>query len=277
MESLNRSWNLVKISFSILSKDKELLLFPILSLIFSVIIGVIFILLSWPFFTTPEGIDHNSRSPIGFLIMFGLYLIIYFIGIFFNTATVAVVYARLKGSDYTFSQGVSFAISHLPNIFLWSLIASTVGMFLQIIAERTGVLGRIASSLVSIGWSLLTFFVVPVLVLENKSVVSAISRSGEVFKNTWGENFIGQASIGFIFFIFALFGLIPIIIVFSLFGLTAGLITTGIVALYWVFLALITSSLGQIYKTALYFYATTGTVPSGFDESSLKSAFVPKK
>lgn len=54
-------------------------------------------------------------------------------------------------------------------------------MILRSLEERAGFLGRIVIGLIGMAWSLITFLVLPILVLEGVGVGTAIKRSGELF------------------------------------------------------------------------------------------------
>ena len=69
-------------------------------------------------------------------------------------------------------------------------------MVLQAIEERFGIIGTIVARLVGLAWNLVTFLVVPILVLEDLGVGDALKRSKDLFKKTWGENVIGQFGLG---------------------------------------------------------------------------------
>ena len=54
-------------------------------------------------------------------------------------------------------------------------------------------LGRIVIGLVGLAWTLVTFLVIPVFVIENLGVRESLSRSASLFKGTWGENVAAQS------------------------------------------------------------------------------------
>ncbi len=68
-------------------------------------------------------------------------------------------------------------------------------MILRAIQERAGFLGKIVAGLAGVAWSLATFFMVPVLVLEQHSIRESFTRSVSTFKQTWGESMGGNISI----------------------------------------------------------------------------------
>ena len=122
-------------------------------------------------------------------------------------------------------------------------------------------------------WSAVTFFVVPVILYEPLGVVDSVKRSGSIFKQKWGEQFVGNASIGMAVMLIALpfaaisVGLIsvapPIGIVFAVVTLGA-LFAAG-------------SAMGGIFNAALYRFAVTGEVGGAFTADDLGGAFRPKR
>ena len=57
-------------------------------------------------------------------------------------------------------------------------------------------------------WTLVTFLVLPILVIEGAGVKDALSRSAAAFKRTWGENVVGNAGIGLVSMLATLAGLV---------------------------------------------------------------------
>ncbi len=119
--------------------------------------------------------------------------------------------------------------------------------------------------MIGLAWSLLTFFVIPIMVFEGKGVFASIKRSGQLIKSTWGENIVADASIGLATFLLAILGIVPLFLVGFFVGLgTAFLVTLGIVVVYWLALAILSSSLQGIFVAALYNYAKNGKMPHAY-------------
>jgi uncharacterized membrane protein len=98
-------------------------------------------------------------------------------------------------------------------IFVWSLVAATVGLFLRALdqaAERAGPLGRIVVGILSAAlgmmWSIVTIFVVPAMVYKNIGPIDAIKDSVQTLKSTWGESLIRHYGLGLIQFVFLVLG-----------------------------------------------------------------------
>jgi hypothetical protein len=277
-DSIGRSWELAKGSFRVLRSDKELLIFPFLSFIALVIVSISFFL---PFMwvggvTSAENGEANIAS---YVIAFLFYVVAYTVTFFFQTALVGAAMIRLDGGDPTVGDGFRIALSRLPKIIVYAVIAATVGMILRWISERAGIVGQIVGGILGFAWSVATFLVVPVLVVENVGPFEAIKRSTGYLKRTWGEQLIGNVGIGLVF------GLLMVLVIFAggallflLFQASVALGLVGVAALVLVVgaLALIGSALGGIFTASVYRYATKGDGGSMFNNQVLATAFRQK-
>jgi hypothetical protein len=204
--------------------------------------------------------------------LFAFYVCNYFIVVFFNAAIIACAAVRLGGGNPTIADGLRAATSRLPVIAGWALVSATVGLVLRIIEDRSGKVGRIVSGLLGMAWTIVSFLVVPVLVVENKGPIAALKDSTALLKKTWGEQLVSSFSFGMLFLVLAIpaFGLI---VLGFLSGHGAVLIACVAVAvIYLLMLALIQSALQSIFQTALYLYARDGKVPAGFHAEVLEGA-----
>ena len=283
----SRSWKITKLTFGVIKKDKEILLFPIIASILSVAFVLLMIL---PFILTYIAGEVTGSVTVGALewvLLFILYLGLAFIAAFFAVAVVNTAKKRFEGDDATFWESIGVAFSKIHYIFLWSLVSATVGLVLKIIdriAEKSKGAGKIIlqilRSLLGLVWSLATIFVIQGIVYHNLSPFAAIKRSIEVLKKTWGESIIRYLGLGLIQFLFILLGLIigiPLIILFSVIGSIIGiLIIILLIIIYITLVSLIFNVANNVFNTALYVYATTGSIPEGYDIESMQNAFKQK-
>ncbi len=273
-ERISRSIELVKTSWRILMEDKKLLAFPVLSGIVMLIVIATFLL---PLIFSQALLESATGSVIGIVLLFLFYLVSYFVVIFFNVALISVVYAKLQGRPMTIGQGLAAAGAHLGSILAWTVVAATVGLVLNLIQERTGFAGQIAAGLVGGAWSLVTLFVIPGLIFEQKGVADAMKGSLGLVKKTWGESAVGSLSIGLVF---VAIGVVGFLLVFATFLLNNLLVVFAAVALYIVLvaaLAILASAMQGIFVVALYIYATTGQAPAAFDRGLVEGAFAPAR
>ena len=209
MGRIKNTIELAKASWNVLLADKELMLLPVMSSIASMVIAATFFL--------PIVLTQSEGGPIVYLTTFVAYFVLSFVVIYFNTALVAAAYERLAGGDPTLKSALSEANRHLPVILGWSGVSATVSMVLKQLEERAGFIGVIVARLAGLAWTLVTFLVIPVFVIEGLGVVDAIKRSAEIFKETWGENMVANVGFGLLGFE----AMLPLILVVFL-GATAG-------------------------------------------------------
>lgn len=275
----SRSWELIKASSAVLRQDKELLLFPLLAAIAVLLVAATFIA---PLATSGafEQLDGGSLDAATMVFLFLFYLIQYFVIFFFNSALVGAAMIRLDGGDPTVRDGLRIARSHIVQIFGYAAIAATVGLILRVLEERAGFMGRWIVALLGVAFTVATFLTVPVLVSRDIGPIDAVNESAMLLKKTWGENIIGNAGMGLLFFVFYL-GVIGIGLLF-VFGAAQTnnsiliIFVTAILVLAIITLGLVQTALQGVYSAALYRYATGEDVGEGFSGALLKEAFRTK-
>jgi hypothetical protein len=294
LDRLRRSWQLTKASFAVLRSDPELLIFPLVAglaslLTFTIYALPISLLAAARNIASASGQGNFVQSALLLLAVFLMYVTLYSITIFFNTALMGAAMKRLDGGNPTLQDGITVARSHLKAILGYAVIAASVGMVLQALQEGAresknpvvAILGQLITSGMSFAWGLLTFFVVPILIVEKVGPIEAIKRSGALLRKTWGEQIVGAGGISFVFsliFMVVMFGLgIPtfFIIISSRSGALA-LILVVILVLILMAIALFGGALSAIYQAALYRYATNQENSGAFSDEMLKGAFAPK-
>jgi hypothetical protein len=287
MNAFSRSWALTKVTFDVINKDRELLWFALLSFIFSTLFAVIMIVPTVLATLMNEGFNTESLQLFEYVIIFITYFGMAFIATFFNVCVVYTTKVRFEGGNATFGESFKFALSKTWLIVQWSLLAATVGLLLRLIenfARRLGKPGQIIVSilvaLLGMAWTIVTIFVVPVLVYEGLGPIEAVKKSLQVIKKTWGESLIKAIGLGFVQFLVMLgiiifSGLLAygLNMAFEWKGLLAGI---GIGVLLLMLVGLVFSVASTIFNTALYVYANNGQIASGFSEEVIKGAFKGK-
>jgi hypothetical protein len=285
MGKFKASWTLFSQSLHLLKQDKEVVLFPILSAIISMIVGVVVVtsILASGLVDTSGEETTITNTPVFYTVVFIYYVIGYFVLTYFKVGLTAVVYERINGGDIGFKEGLARANSIGGKIFVWSLLAGTVGLVLKIISDRSEHLGKLAASLLGAAWAIVTMFIAPTLLLDNVSVWQSVKNSGTVFKKTWGETLILNISLGFVTYI-AVFGIIAVFIALAITVLSLGLGAIALIVLGILFVftliatSIILTSLSEIFKVALYSYARFGVVAEGFSPEFIIGAVKePKK
>lgn len=276
--SFANSWALVKASAAVLRMDKELMVFPVLSGIATVLIVASF-LIPVTVLGGVQALADGQGSYLAFAVGFLFYLIQYTVVFFFNSALVGAALIRLGGGDPTVSDGLAIASKRMGAIVGYAAMAATVGMLLQAVSQRSGFLGRIVMGLVGLAWTLATYLAVPILVTKDVGPLDAVKESAALFRRTWGEQVVGNFGLGWAV---GLAGISWGIVSVGLMVLGAqfsgwGAATAGVVAVTgFLLLAVVSSALKGIYTAALYRYAETGDA-GYFDSAVVADAFRPRR
>lgn len=287
-----RGWELFKQSWSVLSHDKELLVFPVLSTMACVLVAASFAV---PVLAIPDlrnavfeaaqqgkdgGFEAQSGGVISAVVGFLFYFANFFVIVYFNTALVSAAMIRFHGGNPTVGDGLRAATARLPQIFAWALLAATVGMLLRALEERLSFLGRFIVSLIGVGWAVVTFLVVPTLAAEGLGPFAAVKRSAQLLRKTWGESLVGQMSLGIAGFLLMLpaigFVIGGIVLAGVLESVWPAVIGVSVGVLYGVLASIVTSAVQQVFLAAVYLYAAEGETPAGFSQELLESAFKRK-
>ena len=274
MVSIGRSWGLVKASWGVLRQDKELTLLPLLSFLAYLLVAFVFLAPIALLVSDTPGDESWTSNPVTWVLGFVAYVALAYVLVFFNAAIVCGADERLRGGDPTLGSALSGAASHAGALLPWAIVTATVTMVLRAIEERLGFLGTIIAGLVGLAWSLVTFLVIPVLIIERIGAVAAVKRSAQLFKSTWGENMIANGGIGIVSMLAIFAGAFVTVPLLYFGGIVAG---AGVV-LFVVWLGVVvcvSQALTGIFQLALYRYAVDGTVPA-FGDEHLQAAFRPR-
>ncbi len=270
--TVGRGWEMSKLSMSVVKKDPELLVYMILAggMSLACLIGMSLpaaLEMSWA--VNPDG--SFTGAYLGF--NFVAYMVLSIVVVFWNCAIIANANIRLTGGDPTFGDGLNAAAKRLPIIIVWGIIAGTVGLLLKFLegAARSSdndamrALASVISFIGGLAWWVMTFFMLPHLILENKSVGEAFKSSKSTFYGTWGEAITSGLGIGLVAFLIG----IPIVaitigltVVAGPFGLLVGAIGIGLL-MAW------SNAAEQVAVVALYRYAKDGKMPQLYQDQGM--------
>ena len=273
--TIGHTFQLMKMSWRVLMKDRELIFFPIMAAL-SILVTVGIFAAVAASTGTFDRIDAVQAEEPGaaltapdIILGVGVFFLTTFFGIFFNSALVAAALERLRGGDPNVASGLRGALVHLPAIIGWAVIAGTVGLILQLARSRTdNFLGRIALAIVGGIWAYMTFFVIPVLVAEGVGPIEGIKRSAGLFRKTWGRQAISSFGFGLVYILAGLVALLPTA---ALFFIHPALGVAGGAFFFSIALGAVAAMEG-IFKAALYEFAN-GESPLEFDRGTLTSAY----
>lgn len=284
--TLSRSWSLVKASYNVLRSDPELMVLPFVSMLGVILVSIVFFVPAY-FTGLLDGVGRNgegltSQDILGLVVLFLYYLVMYTVIIFSNVALVGAAMMRLRGEDPTVRDGIRIAMQHLPQIVGYAAISATVGLVLKVLRDQDNIVGKIVAMVVNVAWNVVTFLVIPVLVVENVGPVEGIKRSTALLRKTWGEQLVGNGGVGLVLGLIT-FAVIVVVGV-PLFFLAASsnstalmLLVVAVIVLLVMAISLFGAALNGVFQAALYNYASTGTAGQGFDEHLVRDAFRSKQ
>ena len=261
---IGRGWRVTKLGMHVVRADPELMAYMLFSAILSIIAAIVLLI-------TTGGLGYfiggEEGSEGGALVgTFLSYMAIAIITVFWNAAIIASAHERLTaGTNPSFSYGIKQAMKCLPQIVIWGLISGTVGLIIRALesmqdSKNPGVafVGGIISMMIRYAWWITTFFVVPMIVLDKISIGESMSKSPELFGQTWGEDVVSTTGTGIINFLVCL--LIVVI------GLPLGGLLGDVLGFLLIFVGigvsvLFFSACEAVNRASLYYFAKTGESP----------------
>jgi hypothetical protein len=278
-DKIRNSWALVMDSAAVLRADRELIVFPLISAVLELVVGLCFFLpsLMAGLFGSLVG---GGAGGIGLLVGLSFLGVQSYVNIFTKSALVGAAMIRLRGGDPTIADGVRAVSDHAGPIFAFALLQGFAGTVLRWLAKRGKTLQQFGAAIGGLAWEMATYLALPVLVVEDAGPIEAITRSATLLKKTWGEQLAGHLGVGAVFGLFKLL-IVALVVLAHLAGLTSAstavlAIVVALAGLSWIAVSLIESTLNGIYVAAVYRYAAEGEPGGFFDEVLVKGAFKAK-
>ncbi len=285
MGKLGRSWRLAGTSWRLLAGEKSLLVLPLVGTVLAcaalaaIYFGVVEPLGLADFSDdTPDDPDDDpALEAEHLLVMLLVYAVISFITTFFGVALASAALGRMRGENASAGTGLARATSRLVTIACYAVMAGALAVALQVLRKRGGTVGRVGASFLSFASSVATFLVVPVIAAERGGPVAAVKRSALLLKTTWGENVIGSAGLGLLFFLVvlacALLGGVSAALWAGEETRVLGMVLAALAAGAFALSLVVFMALDGVYRAALYRYAVDETVPAGFTREEFAGAF----
>jgi hypothetical protein len=276
----SKTFGLVKAAFNVLKTDKRLLFFPMISGTALIIVFLVTFVAVQTYSTVISVNRWESYALIIGLILF--YFISTFVIFFFNAGLIASVSIRLAGGPSTIRKGLYCATRHVKQIAAWALLSATylaiVQIITSIVARATGPSGDSAKAVQLVmvsGWIAMTIFVTPLIIVEEMGVWDAMNESDNLFRRTWGESVFGSFSFSgtFVSIFFMGFGVILALAYGYYSPLTQELVFYIALAVFIIPLIILYTVLRAIFTMALYTYAKSGKLPSGFTSEYFEGVF----
>ncbi|MGB1121573.1 MAG: DUF6159 family protein [Saprospiraceae bacterium] len=272
-DRLKNGWTIAMLSFKTINENRTLLLFPVVSSVSLIIVLLTFF--GGGFLLIGDSIDSLLQDDMmgnimAYALIFTYYLINYFIIVFFNAALIHCSVKIFNEEPTDLSDGINYATSKIDKIFSWAVLSATVGTVLQAI-RNTGRIGEFVAGLMGGAWSILTFFVVPIVIYENKNVIDSVKESTAIMREKWGESLAGSVSFG----IFQVLGIIVTLGIFILLVQVNIILGLAAAMMFLLLTFTVVSAARTIFVAAVYNHVK-GQPTGNFGEDTLDSVFFSK-
>lgn len=274
MGSWSDSRTLTRQSWSVLKDNRYLLAYPVVGVLLSIVPLVVFV--PGIFFIA------NNENWIGWaLVVVGLYLLVLVNSIVQAGLTVSAA-AELEGGTSSLGHGLSTAMGRLGRLARWAFVGTVVNLLIGLLRGNNNggivavIFRNVLAAAADVMWQLITFFVMPAMMLDDLGMIDAIKKSASTFKQRWGTQLSGGVRIG------GLIGLIAILpavlalvggVALSVIGVWAVGVPLAIIGVVVLIVAgLVLSAIRGVFSVVLYRYATQGVAEGGFTQEQLAGA-----
>ena len=254
---LKTGFALVRRSLRVLADHPKLAAFPLAG----GAAGLAFLAVLWAGLLSAG--DGSSLATYAGLFVF--YLGSTFLSSFFAAGLVYCARQAFRGETPRIRDGLRAAARNVGPLLVWAVVSATVGVLLRVLQDNDTPVARILAAMFSVAWTVMTYFVVPVVVLEDVGVVEMFSRSKETVTQTWGESMGAVGGIGLVTVVLGFLGAVPGIAILAVGSDATGLLGLLVLVAGVVFALLVGEALTGIAKAALYVYATENETPAYFE------------
>lgn len=287
------SWQLLQSSLRVLRDRPRLLVFPATA---SVCLLVLILFFIAPFVWIRAGQPASDMSAVApemwaagqdFAPLFYawggvVYLGAMFLATFCNVAFYHETLRAFAGEAVSLRRGWRFACGRIGAIVCWSLLAGTVGLIIRAIEDRLGWLGKVVTGLVGTAWSVAAVFAVPVIVRRQDNNPLAVLRdSAAMLRHTWGEalvGFVGLQLAGLLLLgamLIAILAAVAVSLLLHLGWFPGVILASGVLAMIAV--GALVAVATDVFRCALYVYASEGVVPQPYTSELLNAGWKVKK
>lgn len=265
-------WTLVK-------ENRYFLVFPVVA--FAIGVVLILILGVPAVVLMASGTEEGAPWVAGLVLLVVMAYLIAFGTQFSMAALVAAADEELHGRQSSVGGGFGRARKRIGAIAAWAGLAALFKIAMAVIQDKAGTAGEIVSIVGGVAWRLVTFFVLPYIVLAEEGAITGIKDSAKLLKKRWGMRLSGGIRIGGLIGLFAVlpaFIVLVIGIVVSFTGSAAVGLPIAVVALIVLLAAsLLLATLRGVFSVALFRYAGDDQALGGFAPEELEAAVTPKR
>jgi hypothetical protein len=270
---ISRGFRLVGVGFAMVKDEPGMVLVPVGAFVAQLVVLGVGALLVWPGLHTSEVADGGTVhfSGVDWLVAVVVGVALMFVSVMAHATIIARVMARFHGQRVSNTEALRAALTKTPHLIAWAFINYVIVSILRNIANR-GIIGLLVGSLVRAGWFIASFFVVPVILFEDKGALASVKRSVQLCRARWGENIVGNSALAVVSFVAVLADVVVAVVVGLVFAPLGAFV--GIVGLAAILVVMTVAS--AAFNAALYWFAVTAQCPGQYALADLQSAYRPR-
>src|SRR6185436_1660735 len=169
IESWKKGWSFMKAAFAMARKDRKLLAPSVYQVLLTILyfVGWVAALVA----IHPQWGD-RTWTVVGVIAVFGSFLIFYF----FCGMTVNMIDAHLKGGRPSLAEGARDAAKNFVAIVFLALVSTVIDTLARAARDQSSVAGKILAGLIQGIWTMLSFLLLPAIIIEDASFSAAMRR-----------------------------------------------------------------------------------------------------
>lgn len=252
-DSLSKGWRFMKAAFQMAAENRKLLA-PSVYLVLSTI--VYFVAWVAALIAIDPRWSDGMWTLIGVIATFGSFLIFYF----FCGITVNMIDVHLKGGTPSVAEGARDARKNFGAIVFLTLVSTIVDLFARAARNNDSIIGKIIGGIIEAVWTMLSFLLLPAIIIEDASFGTAMRRVRALHKGNLLLIGIGEVGVRLVTFLIglvwwaAMFGVVWLS--FSAFSKTPALVISFVVGgTMFALFAAFNVYLRMAYYTCLYLWA----------------------
>jgi hypothetical protein len=210
--SIRTGWKFMQQAFAMIRDDRRLLKPSVYQVLISIVYWAIWVGVFLGLDIDPES---SGGAVLGAIALFGSFLIFYF----FCGVTVNMIDVHLRGGEPSVGEGIRDARQNFLAIAFLALVSTIVELLAKAArGNREGgggarIVGAIIAGIVETVWTVVSFLLLPAIIIEDLSLGDALRRVRRLHKGSFLLVGIGEVGIRVVT------NLIGLLVMFLLFGL----------------------------------------------------------
>lgn len=168
-DSLGKGWEFVRQAFAMARQDRKLLAPSVYQVLISLLYFIAWVV---ALVAIDPQWSRGTWAIVSSIAVFGSFLIFYF----FCGMTVNMVDVHLKGGTPSLAEGARDARQNFVAIVFLALVSTIVDAFARAARNEDSIVGKIIAGIIESVWTMLSFLLLPAIIIEDASFGDAMRR-----------------------------------------------------------------------------------------------------